>query len=257
MPGTAVAHRSVHTRMSTPTESEPRTAYGTIFRERGTRRLVIAAALLAAAWFAFSAIRTQQMRQVKWPALQALPDGLTVLGLQDKDRPGHPRRYMAIEANRSWQFRVPDDAVDVGEDESATPERTEGGDDRGQVASINNRSAGGRLVPLEEVMRNSPVVLTGAHFTSAQVEERKDPFLERTYFVVHVGLTDEGRSRYWQFSREHEQERLVFVLSNEVITCPKMVHMDVSSLTIDPIWVKVDAEKLAEAINKRGAAKGS
>jgi hypothetical protein len=36
-----------------------------------------------------------------------------------------------------------------------------------------------------------------------------------------------------------------------------MVHMDVSSLTIDPIWVKADAEKLADAINKGGAAKGS
>ena len=232
--------------MTNSIEPPPPAARGTFFRERGTRRLVIIAVALAAAWYAYSTVRTNQMRQVKWPTLQPLPNGLTVLGL-------NPKQFIAIEANHAWQFRTPDDATDAGDDESQKPEEA---DDRGRVASVDNRSAGGRLVTLDEVMRRSPVVLTGAHFTSASIDPRTDPFMERKYFVVHVGLTDEGRSRYWQYSREHEQERLVFALQGEAMTCPKMVHMDVSSLSIDPIWVKADAEKLADVINT-GAKKAS
>ena len=107
------------------------------------------------------------------------------------------------------------------------------------------------MVPLEEIMAKCPVVMTTAHFTGASVEERVMPIFDRKYYIVSVGLSDEGRSRYWQFSAKHDKERLVFVLNGEIITCPRMTNMDVSSLEIQPIWVKSDADKLADFINKR------
>src|SRR5579872_7482887 len=84
------------------------TAYGRVIRERGTVKIVIIAILLAIAWFAYDAIHTHLMYQVKWPTLQPVANGLTVVGLRDKDRPGWRHIYEARESNHSWQIRLRD-----------------------------------------------------------------------------------------------------------------------------------------------------
>lgn len=215
-----------------------------LLRERGTVRLVVAALVLFGAWYLYSTIKVYRMQQVKWPPLKPVPNGVTVLGLQDKDRPGHPRKYVAIESNHAWQIRRPDDA---GEDETDT-EDTEERSSYQPTAAVASRAAAGQIVPLEEIMKTCPVVLTGAHFRGATMSEDYEPFRDKRYYRVHVTLTDEGRSRYWQYSRDHDDERLVFVINGEILTCPKMSHMDTATLTIEPIWIKEDAEKLVRAL---------
>jgi hypothetical protein len=228
-----------------------RNAYGRIFRERGTLRIVIGAIVLAIAWYIYDSIHTNMMNQVKWPELQPSTKGLTVLGLRDKDRTGWRHKYEARESNHSWQIRYRDDEVggDTGGDsKEETPEaRDRGTSNPGATHTVN----GGAVVPLEELLKNCPVVLNGANFTGASVDEKYESFTQRSYYAVTVDLNEEGRSRYWQFSSKHEKERLAFLLDGEVLTCPRMDTMYVSSLTIDPIWVKADAYRLADFINKQ------
>jgi preprotein translocase subunit SecD len=215
-----------------------------IIREQGTLRLILLALAVFVAWYAYSSYRVYRMQQVHWPALSVVPDGLTVLGLQDANKPGKPRKYVAIESNHAWQIRRPDDATDDAEDNADSEEA----DSYKPTSAVARRAAAGEIVPLEEILKTCPVVLTGAHFAGADIEESYEPFRDKAYWKVHVRLTDEGRSRYWQFSRTHDGERLVFVLKGEILTCPRMSHMNTSTLTIEPVWVKEDAEKLARAM---------
>lgn len=219
-----------------------------LFRERGTLRIVIIAIVVGVVWYAYSAISTQIMLGVKWPGLSFDSAGLSVLGLHDRDLPGNPRDFVAIESNKSWQFRRPDDVVEEKESSgSDEPEK----DDRPVSAAIQSRAAQGGIVTVDEIIEKSPVVLNGKCFSSAEIEEHYEPFRDVNYYSVHVALTGEGSSRYWQYSRDHEKESLVFVIDRQAITCPKMEHMNTSSLTIEPIWVKADAQKLADVINKK------
>jgi preprotein translocase subunit SecD len=227
-------------------------AYGRFIRERGTRRILLAAIVLGLAWYIYSSIHVYLMQQVKWPPLTPTPEGLTVLAVQDKDKPGARKKYVVIEANRAFQFRRPDEETGdggAGSDAGASdePEARARGNNPAAAKGVSR----GEIVPVETLMQECPAVLNGSHFVGARVEERYEPLFDRQYYAVHVTLSDEGRSRYWQHSRENDQQRLAFILNGEAITCPRIRHMDVSHLTIDPIWVKADAEKLANFINNQ------
>lgn len=222
------------------------TAYGRVIREQGTRNLVIAAIVIFVIWYAYSAFQTNRLNQVKWPPLEPSKQGLTVLGLLDQERDGVKPRYIAISANKAWQIRYREDS-DAGGDYGGDEERPEGGTNPAASRSANR----GSIVPLEEMFARLPTVLTSRHFLSARVEQRPKDMFDRTYWVVHIELSDEGRSRYWQFSRVHDGEKLVFLLDGEVSICPIMRHMNTSSLTLEQYWVKADADRLAEFINRK------
>lgn len=223
-------------------------AYGRIIREKGTLRLVVIAILLAVAWYIYDSVHTSMMNQVKWPTLQPSSAGLVVIGLRDKDRPGWQHRYEARESNRSWQIRYNEDYAGQSHaaDEDDSPESKDRGSNN---PGATHKGNAGAVVTNEELLKECPVVLNGSHFTGASVEEKFDNFLEKNYYAVHLDLNDEARSRYWQFSNAHEGERLAFILNNEVLTCPRMDNMYVSSLTIEPVWIKADAQKLVDFIN--------
>jgi hypothetical protein len=224
-------------------------AYGRIIRERGTRRILLLALAFAVVWYIYDQVNTHRLNQVKWPALQSTPTGLVVLGLQDKDRPGWIHRYEARESNRSWQIRYSEEDMGEGAAPAEDPDLP-GARDRGDNNPGARRGmSSGAVVPMEELMKECPVVLTGKHFTGASIEEKFEEFRGVPYYAIHLNLSGEGRSRYWQFSNVHDKERLVFILNNEVITCPRIENMYVSSFTIDPIWVKEDAKKLVDFIN--------
>jgi hypothetical protein len=224
-----------------------KSAYGRVIRERGTRNLVLAAISVAIAWYLYSTIHTNLMLQKRWPPLSPSMTGLTVLGLRDKNRPGWVRKYVAVKSNEAWHIRRPDEDT---EEEAGT-------DIPKDVGERPNNPAGthgvvrGEVVSIEEVMQNCPTVLTGAHFTGARIDKKYEPFRDKNYWRIHLDLTEEGRSRYWQYSREHEGEKLVFVLNGEIVTCPEIKHMDIGTFTIDPIWVYEDVKKLADFINNQ------
>ncbi len=222
--------------------------YGKIIREKGTQRLVAGAILMAIGWYAYSTVHTNLMFQVKWPALSYNAKDLTVIGLQDKDRPGFRHKYQAREVNHAWQIRYNDDQAESQQPEDPS-EVSKDEQKFHNNPSANHGDGSGGVVPFEELIANSPVALVGKHFAGADIEQRIDPMFERKYYRVNLDLTEEGRSRYWQFSSRHDKERLAFILGGEVITCPRMENLDVSSLTIEPIWIKADAERLMNFIN--------
>lgn len=61
-----------------------------------------------------------------------------------------------------------------------------------------------KRVPIEEVVRTLPVVLTEQHIEKVWVEERAAETLraQGKYYVVHLRLTHEGRARLWNYARE-------------------------------------------------------
>lgn len=61
-----------------------------------------------------------------------------------------------------------------------------------------------KRVPIEEVIRTLPVVLTEQHIEKVWVEERAAETLraQGKYYVVHLRLTREGRARLWHYARE-------------------------------------------------------
>jgi hypothetical protein len=228
-----------------------RTAYGRFIRERGTLKILIAAVLLTAIWYAYSIVRTNQLLAVSWQPLQPDPNGLTVVGVQDKDRPGSPRKYKVIEANKTWRVYRPDDE-EGGESQTKTEEpETPEAQDRPTSPGAGRGAERGSLVPPAVLMKECPTVLLGRHFTDARVEEKYEQFFNRAYYIVHVGLTDEGSSRYYQYSKKYDKERLAFLLEDEVIICPRINHMNVSTLDIEQFWVKADAERFANYINNQ------
>lgn len=220
--------------------------YGYVFRERGTKRIVLFVLAIILAWYAWGAIHNAVLNSKNWPLLSPIPNGLTVLSLQDRDRPGWKARYRAIESNHSWQVRRPDDAPEQETDIESSDSK-----ERGSMPGDTHKVTRGQSVSVQELYKTCPTILTGIHFVGAGVEERLDPFADRTYYVVNLQLSDEGRSRYWQFARNHEKDHLAFILNGQIVTCPKVNAMYVSSFSIDPIWIKADAEALARAINTK------
>src|SRR5690242_2569896 len=100
-----------------PAGAAPGTAYGRVIRERGTVKLVVGAVVLAVVWYMASAVQTRVLLNRTYPALSVDPNGLTVIGIQDKDRPGFQHKYEARESNHAWQIRYREDAPQGGDDE--------------------------------------------------------------------------------------------------------------------------------------------
>ncbi|HSV73840.1 MAG TPA: hypothetical protein VLH79_08785 [Chthonomonadales bacterium] len=221
-------------------------------RERGTRTIVILTVVVVIAWVAYAQVNAARLASVQWPPLKPDPTGLTVLGLLDRERPGWEPRYRAYNLNRAWQIRYRDEVAEPVD----APEEEDEFADRPQPAGAS-RVSRGAIVPLSELLAVCPVVLTGAHFTGARLEEGYEPLFGESFWKVHMDLTDEGRSRYWQFSRRHHGERLVFLLGDEIIVCPMINHMNVRTITIEQFWIKADAERLAAAVNRPQERNGS
>ncbi len=238
------------TEESPAVQAAGRAAQHKLIRERATVRIVMGAIAIAVVWWVYGIIQTTRMQSVKWPTLTPVTGGLTVVGLQDIARPGWQPKYLAIQRGYAWIIRRPEDNAggEPGSAERETPDSPED-QERGSSPVTSKGIAKGEVVEVEEVLEECPTVLTEKHFTGARVEERKEPLFNRSYYIVHVSLAAEARSRYWQFSRDRDDERLVFILKDEIITCPQMKHMDVGTLEIQPIWVKSDATRLADYIN--------
>ena len=219
-----------------------RNAYGNIIRERGTRRILIAALVLGIIWLAYGYVRNQILSNKQWPGLGAEPKALTVLGLI-------PEKYRAFEVNKDWQIRRP--SAEEEEEDGDAPEEMPEIKDRGGASPGAGRGEKGAIVPVEEIMETCPVILTGRHFQSANVRYMGSDMFDRKHWKLYLDLTEEGSSRYWQYSRGRDQQRLVFVLDGDIISCPRITHMKVSTLEIDPIWVEADAQKLADFINQQ------
>jgi hypothetical protein len=141
----------------------------------------------------------------------------------------------------------------------------QGGRDRDGESSVpGGGSASGKeveeklTIPGENLVRACPVVLTGAHFTGASLERHPPNLLTGETFTVSLSLTPEGRSRFYQWSRNHANESLVFVLKGRVLTAGRIRDtLDVNSWEITNLRDGQVAHELVDFVNKGGPALAS
>lgn len=125
-------------------------------------------------------------------------------------------------------------------------------DEGGAGGSLSGRKTEqGLTIPGGSLARSCPVVLTGKHFTHADIEEHPASVLRDKTYTLTLFLTPEGRSRFYQWTRDHAQESLVFVINGEVITAGRVAQtLDVNYWEIRNMPDKETAEKLANFINQ-------
>ncbi|GIV07915.1 MAG: hypothetical protein KatS3mg019_1051 [Fimbriimonadales bacterium] len=98
-----------------------------------------------------------------------------------------------------------------------------------------------KRVPIAEVVKTLPVVLTEQHIERVWVQERAAETLraQGRFFVVHLELSDEGRARLWNYAREQvaqfralgekpRDERLLLMVDNQPWAAP-MISPEVGS----------------------------
>jgi hypothetical protein len=130
-------------------------------------------------------------------------------------------------------------AADMGE---------EGGIGSGSSQEVEH----GLTIPGDVLIKACPIVLTGAHFTEAEVEEHPATIFQGKTFTVHLGLTPEGRSRFFQWSHDHINEDLVFVLRDQVIAAGRVTQiLNINNWEIGPLRDAEAARLLASFVNGR------
>lgn len=143
-----------------------------------------------------------------------------------------------------WINKFREDAIE--ERRSNSGDETEAGGGTGATQSVEH----GLVLPGVNVARSCPVVLTSQHFTDASIETHPKNLLQDETYTLHLGLTNEGRSRFYQWSRDHVNENLVFVLNGEVLMSGRVSQtLNVSDWTIGPVFNSDSAKKLADFIN--------
>jgi len=119
-----------------------------------------------------------------------------------------------------------------------------GGNDNGH--SVDH----GLPIPADSLTATSPIVLVGSNFTGADLDERPATMFDGKTYTVTLNLSSEGRSRFFQWSSQHENENLVFVLQHRVVAAGRIrQQMDVNSWQIGPLHDQETAKALVDYVN--------
>ncbi len=139
------------------------------------------------------------------------------------------------------------DRKNLGANDNDTPEAGSG-----SGRSVDH----GLAIPATVLENTCPVVLTGAHFTHAWLDEKPASILEGKTYTVHLFLNEEGRSRFFQWSHDHLNESLVFVLHDKVCTAARIKQtLDVNDWEIGNMKDGEAAHALVDFANHAGNAK--
>ncbi len=108
----------------------------------------------------------------------------------------------------------------------------------------------GMAIPASLLIRVCPVVLTDREFTGATVDEHPASVLAGATYTVHLDMSDEGRSRFFQWSHDHVGENLVFVLKDNVVAAGRVKQsLNVSDYEIGPLRDGAAAHALADYLS--------
>ena len=137
--------------------------------------------------------------------------------------------------------------------EDAVEDKKLKSDDSEGVGSGSDRDVkGGLRLPGITVARSCPVVLTSQHFTDASLDEHPESMLQNATYTIHLGLTSEGRSRFYQWSRDHQGENVVFVLNGDVLIAGRVSQtLNVSDWTVGPVFDGEYAKRLVDFVNRK------
>ncbi|MCW3094917.1 MAG: hypothetical protein JWL77_535 [Chthonomonadaceae bacterium] len=110
----------------------------------------------------------------------------------------------------------------------------------------------GMTIPGDTLAKVCPVVLTGAEFNGAYVEESPASLVGGRTWTLHLGLTPEGRSRFYQWSHDHINENLVFILNHEVLAAGRVSEtLDVNEWGVGPLHDEGAIRKLEAYVRSR------
>ncbi len=110
----------------------------------------------------------------------------------------------------------------------------------------------GLILPGITVARSCPVVLNSQHFTDASLDEHPETMLQNATYTIHLGLTAEGRSRFYQWSRDHQGENVVFILNGDILMAGRVSQtLNVSDWTVGPVFDGESAKRLVAFVNRK------
>lgn len=108
-------------------------------------------------------------------------------------------------------------------------------------------------LPISAVtLRDScPIVLTGAQFSGASLDEHPETLLQGKTWTAHLYLTPEGRSRFYQWSHDHANEHLCFILGDQLVAAGRISQtLDVNEWELGPLRDGEAAKALVNYIEK-------
>ena len=299
-------------------------------RELGTRKLLLALAVIAGVWYGASQAYDRSLLQTRWPTLTPSKTGLTLVGTLNS-RDSYDRNLLKIitasKASRvvltefGWKaiFNVQnglmfedrvgnaikaaieqDDVTgyamlspflqatvnkqlgDAGAYRTISentpvvvPRHSEAGaEEHTTLGALLNKyegqagerkevsdtpdvgSGSGReqenviTIPAETLVETCPIVLTNKQCTGASLEKLEGNMLTPTTYTIHLNLSPEGRSRFFQWSHNHVNENVVFVLNGQVVAAPRIVQtLNVSDFTINNVQDVKAANALVDYMN--------
>lgn len=142
--------------------------------------------------------------------------------------------------------------IDLYDQETANRSQKEGSD-TGEGGGANEHSVEhGLVIPAETLGRTCPVVLVTRCFTGSNIIEHPADAFGAKSFTLELTLTPEGRSRFYQWSREHVNENLVFIANKKILAAARIKDiMDVSYWEITNLKDEQEVHELADAISRQ------
>jgi hypothetical protein len=123
-----------------------------------------------------------------------------------------------------------------------------GGDEGGSEGAVDVEH--GTALTGDLLVASCPVVLTGRQFRHADVEEEDQPLLDSKIYTARLFLTNEGRSRFYQWTHNHMAEHVVFIVGGTVLAAARVnMTMDGDEWEVGPIRDGAAVKQLVDFIN--------
>jgi hypothetical protein len=104
----------------------------------------------------------------------------------------------------------------------------------------------------ETLTQTCPVVLTDKQCEGASLEEVQGNLLTPTTYTVHLNLTPEGRSRFFQWSHAHVNENVAFILNGQIVAAPRISQpLNVNDFAISNVQDRKAGQSLVDFMNHR------
>jgi len=178
-----------------------------------------------------------------------------LLGRPDWKRLVDPDMPIVVEGTQ------PGTTVQKGTLKSLIAEYSKGGDrekpggdsaESGGGSGTTHEVEHGLTVPADTLAKVCPIALTGAEFNGVRVEESPATLVGGKTWILHLGLTSEGRSRFYQWSHDHLNENLVFILNHEVLAAGRVTDtLDVNEWGVGPLHDEEAVRKLEAYVRSK------
>ena len=120
--------------------------------------------------------------------------------------------------------------------EGVGADRPEANQSPGEGSASGHEKENVKTISAETLVETCPVILTDKQCEGAWLDEIPGSQLMPTTYTIHVNLSPEGRSRFFQWSHNHINENVVFVLQGQVIAAPRITQaLNVSDFSISNV----------------------